>query len=199
MTTCFFRSRLLPLWLGLALPAASGAGPSSTTRLPARPSSYFSTPMSPYEPAALRRYYEAAATDKDAGQKFYELLADYQDKDALVLAYKAAAQAIRARDASMLHKLDYVKQASLTFEQAVALDSNNPEIRFLRFSVESNLPGFLGLSKHVDEDHTLLLRAALAHPQSGLDAEAFRTVRNFLVDRGHVSEEEAQQLSKLKT
>ena len=82
--------------------------------------------------------------------------------------------------------------------QAVSIDPQNPEVRFLRFSVESNLPAFLGLSKHVDEDKEMLLNAALSHPKSGLDAEAFRTVRDFLVARGHVSEGDAQKLNKVK-
>ena len=153
---------------------------------------------SPYHPANLRRHYEQAAADKLAGEKFYKLLADYKDRDGLVLAYKGASEAIRARDASMFNKLTYVQDAAKTFEQAVTIDPRNPEIRFLRFSVESNLPAFLGLSKHVDEDKELLLSAALAYPKSGLDAEAFRTVREFLVARGHVSEDDAQRLNKVK-
>ncbi|WP_190924390.1 hypothetical protein [Hymenobacter armeniacus] len=152
---------------------------------------------SPYHPSVLRRHYEQAAADKAAGEKFYKLLADYKDRDALVLGYKGAAEAIRARDASMFNKLTYVQDAARTFEQAVSLDPRNPEIRFLRFSVESNLPAFLGLSKHIDEDKEMLLNAALSHPKSGLDAEAFRTVRSFLVDRGHVSDEQAQRLSRV--
>ena len=153
---------------------------------------------SPYHPATLRHHYELAAADKAAGEKFYQLLAGYKDHDALVLGYKAASEAIRARDASMFNKLTYVQDAARTFEQAVGLDPQNPEIRFLRFSVESNLPAFLGLSKHVEEDKEALLSAALSHPKSGLDAEAFRTVRSFLVDRGHVSEGDAQRLGKVK-
>ena len=152
---------------------------------------------SPYHPATLRRHYELAAADKTAGEKFYKLLADYQDNDALVLGYKAASEAIRARDASMFNKLTYVQDAAKTFEQAVGLAPQNPEIRFLRFSVESNLPAFLGLSKHVEEDKEMLLNAALAHPKSGLDAEAFRTVRGFLVARGHVTDEQAQRLGRV--
>ena len=181
---------LLPSRLATAEPAA----------LSSLSLSHFSlmSATTPLDPATLRRHYEAAAADKTAGEKFYQLLADYQASDALVLAYKAAAEAIRARDASMFNKLTYVQQAARTFEQAVALDSENPEIRFLRFSVESNLPAFLGLSKHVDEDRTLLLKSALTYPKSALDADAFRTVRSFLVDRGHVNEDEARQLSKLK-
>lgn len=156
-------------------------------------------PMSSYNPAALRRQYEQAAANKEAGEKFYNLLHDYKAQDALVLGYKAASEAIKARDASMLNKLTYVQQAAQTFEQAVALDPTNAEIRFLRFSVESNLPAFLGLSKHVEEDKAFLLTAALQHPRSGLDEEAFRTVRGFLVGRGHVSEAQAEQLAQVKS
>jgi len=185
--------------------ATSGAGlRRSKNALAGRPVAAALTTLvkknvpSPFQPATLRRHYELAAADKAAGEKFYQLLANYQDRDALVLGYKAAAEAIRARDASMFNKLTYVQDAARTFEQAVGLDPHNPEIRFLRFSVESNLPAFLGLSKHVDEDKAVLLNAALAHPKSGLDAEAFRTVRDFLVARGHVSDAEAARLGKVK-
>lgn len=157
------------------------------------------SPISAYSPATLRYHYEQAAANKDAGEKFYNLLHSYDKQDALVLGYKAASEAIKARDASMLNKLAYVQQAARTFEQAVALAPGNAEIRFLRFSVESNLPPFLGLSKHVDEDKSFLLDAALQHPRSGLDEEAFCTVRGFLVGRKHVSETEAHQLAQVKS
>ncbi|MCB2408188.1 hypothetical protein [Hymenobacter lucidus] len=152
---------------------------------------------SPYHLPTLRRHYEQAAADKAAGEKFYKLMADYNDKDAVVLGYKGAAEAIRARDASMFNKLGYVQAASRTFDQAVALDPNNAEVRFLRFSVETNLPAFLGLSQHIDEDRQLLVQTLLKHPKSGLDTEAFETVRGFLVGRGHVSEAEAHQLGRI--
>ena len=148
-------------------------------------------------PAALRRHYQQSATDKTAGEKFYKLLANYEGTDALVLGYKGASLAIRARDASMFNKLTYVQDAAKAFDQAVGLDAKNPEIRFLRFSIESNLPPFLGMSQHVDEDKALLLQAALAHPNSGLDAEAFGAVRSFLVARGHVSEADAARLGQV--
>lgn len=182
--------RLLVLVLLSALPAASGAAAGRPLLR--------NLPMSPYQPATLRHHYEQAAADKQAGEKFYKLLQDYSGKDALVLGYKAASEAIKARDASMLNKLTYVQQAARTFEQAVALDGANAEIRFLRFSVESNLPPFLGLSKHVDEDKAFLLDAALQHPGSGMDTEAFQTVRGFLVDRKHVSDDDAQRLARVK-
>jgi hypothetical protein len=115
----------------------------------------------------------------------------------VVLAYKAAAEAIRARDASMFNKLTYVQNANKLFDQAVKLNADNPEIRFLRLSVESNLPAFLGLSQHVEDDRQFLVQTLLQHPKSGLDAETFGIVRNFMVDRGHVSDADAQKLTQL--
>ena len=151
----------------------------------------------PYAPAALRQQYQHAATDKQAGARFYELMAAYQQHDAVALAYKAAAEAIRARDAAMFDKLTYVQQAARTFEQAVRQDDQNAEVRFLRLSVESNLPAFLGLSPHVDDDRQFLLKTLLEHPRSGMDAESFDLVRDFLVERGHVSDADAQKLARL--
>lgn len=160
-------------------------------------SALVSTEANPYAVTHLRRQYQQAAASKEAGEKFYQLMAAYDKQDAVVLAYKAAAEAIRARDASMFNKLTYVQNASKLFEQAVKLDSDNPEIRFLRLSVESNLPGFLGLSPHVEEDRQFLVATLLRHPNSGLDAETFGLVRTFMVDRGHVSDAEAQKLRQI--
>ncbi|MCC2548679.1 hypothetical protein LJY25_19680 [Hymenobacter sp. BT175] len=151
-----------------------------------------------YSVAKLRRLYQQAATDKQSGESFYKLMAAYDQRDPVVLGYKAAAEAIRARDASMFNKLTYVQNASRLFDQAVKLDADNAEVRFLRLSVESNLPAFLGLSAHVEQDRQFLINTLLKHPQSGMDAESFGLVRGFMVDRGHVSEPEAQQLKNIR-
>lgn len=183
------RMPLLLGWLLLPLAPAARSGSSAFSLFHLMPA---------YTPAALRRQYELAAAGKEAGEAFYQALQAYHGQEPLVLGYKAASEAIKARDASMLNKLGYVQQAARTFEQAVGLAPQSAEIRFLRFSVESSLPPFLGLSKHVDEDKDFLLNAALQHPRSGLDDEAFRTVRGFLVGRGHVSGEAAEQLARVK-
>jgi len=161
----------------------------------------FSSPLSassPYHLAALRRHYQQAAADKTAGEQFYQLMASYDQRDPVVLGYKGAAEAIKARDASLLDKLHYVQSAAHTFEQAVALSPQNAEIRFLRFSVETNLPSFLGLSTHIDEDRHVLLTSVLKYPSSGLDAEGFETIRNYLRTHGKVSAEDAQKLDSIK-
>jgi hypothetical protein len=153
----------------------------------------------PYSLPNLRRQYQQAAASKEAGEKFHKLMSAYTQRDAVVLAYKAAAEAIRARDASMFNKLTYVQNAAKQFDEAVKLDANNAEVRFLRLSVESNLPSFLGLSTHVDDDRQFLVDTLLQHPKSGLDAESFGLVRDFLVERGHVSGPDAEKLGRISS
>ncbi|RAK66087.1 hypothetical protein [Hymenobacter edaphi] len=153
---------------------------------------------SPYALPALRRHYRQAAHDEAASRHFHQLMSQYTADNALVLAYKAAAEAILAKHTGgLFDKLDRVKTAGRLFDHAVSLDPKHPEIRFLRFSIESNLPSFLGASKHVQEDKGLLVQTLLAHPRSGLDAEAFQAVRDYLVQGKHLSDEQAHRVRQL--
>ncbi|KUG09763.1 hypothetical protein ASU33_18980 [Solirubrum puertoriconensis] len=154
--------------------------------------------QSPYALPALRRHYRQAANDEEASRRFHLLMRNYTGRDAVVLAYKAASEAIMAKHTGgVFDKLDRVKAASQQFDAAVALNPKHPEVRFLRFSIESNLPKFLGASKHLDEDRILLVQALLRHPKSGLDAEAFRIVRDFMLTHNHIGGQEADRLRQL--
>lgn len=153
---------------------------------------------SPYALPALRQHFRQAAQDEAASRRFHQLMSQYGAENAVVLAYKAASEAILAKHTGgLFDKLDRVKAAGRQFDQAVTLDPRHPEIRFLRFSIESNLPGFLGASKHVQEDKHLLVQTLLQHPKSGLDAEAFQTVRDYLLRGNHLTDEQAAHLRKL--
>ncbi|GAB2953944.1 hypothetical protein GCM10027048_19040 [Hymenobacter coalescens] len=153
---------------------------------------------SPYALPKLRQHYRQAAADEAASRRFHQLMSAYAEANPVVLAYKAASEAILAKHTGgLFDKLDRVKSASRQFDEAVVMSPRNPEIRFLRFSVESNLPSFLGASKHVDEDRTFLTQILLQHPKSGLDSEAFRVVREFMLQNQHVSGVDATRLRQL--
>jgi hypothetical protein len=153
---------------------------------------------SPYALPVLRQHFRQAAQDEAASRRFHQLMSQYAAQNAVVLAYKAASEAILAKHTGgLFDKLDRVKAAGKQFDQAVALDPKHPEIRFLRFSIESNLPGFLGASKHVQEDKSLLVQTLLSHPKSGLDVESFQTVRDYLLRGNHLTDEQAQRVQQL--
>ena len=62
-----------------------------------------------------------------------------------MVAYRGACKSVRAVHTFWpLSKLNYVKEGLVDLDDAVLKEPNNIEIRFLRFSVLDNLPGFLG-------------------------------------------------------
>lgn len=71
----------------------------------------------------------------------------------LVLAYLGALQAIWANHVvNPIRKFNTFNKGRKNIELAVSLSPKNPEIRFVRLSIQTNVPGFLGYSKNKKED-----------------------------------------------
>jgi hypothetical protein len=105
----------------------------------------------------------------------YAEVADTTDKDALLatlaeqlpaeteplrLAYRAVGEALKARHTWLpWEKLAYYKTAMQMFEQALAYQPTEIEVRFLRYTIQQNTPSLLGLGIDIEDDK----RAIVAH------------------------------------
>ena len=147
---------------------------------------------------ALRHLYAQAVQTEEAARQFHATLKTYTGANATVLAYRGVAEALQARYAwSPLAKLRAVRGADKLFSRAVAIDVENIEIRFLRFTVEMSVPHYLGFSQHLAEDRTRILRAARHYPDLGLDPQSLMLIRDFMLRYGNCTEEEARMLRGL--
>ncbi len=146
----------------------------------------------------LRHLYAEAAFSEDVAQRLHQRLRPYQGTDAVVLAYKGVAEALQARYVwSPLAKLRAVRVAQVLFTQAVGTAPANVEVRFLRFTIETNVPRYLGFSQHLADDRAFIIRGA-AHPAAlGLDPGSLRAIRGFMLKYGDCTSEEARMLSAL--
>ena len=105
----------------------------------------------------LREMYWRAEDDV-AIRFFYDQAQKEKITDAVVLAYLGVATAMQAQVAEGISdKLRYFSEGKDKIEEAVKLDPNNPEIRFLRFSVQSEVPAILGYRSDIGEDYDLVL------------------------------------------
>ncbi len=148
---------------------------------------------------ALRHQYAEAVQDEAAALRFYTALKTYSGSNATVLAYRAVAEALQARYAwSPLVKLRAVKVADRLFTRAVATEPRNVEVRFLRFTVESSVPRYLGFSQHVADDRAYILAGARHYPRLGLDTHSLILIRDFMLRYGECTREEAQMLREIK-
>lgn len=152
-----------------------------------------------YSVPELRGEYLEASKDEKAAVRFNKKMSAYNEKDPVVLAYKAVSEAVMAKYIwNPYSKLKQIKAAAAIFDEAVQLDADHPEIRFLRFTVEYYVPRYLNLSQHVEEDKQLVIASLKAHPKSGVSTELARTMRNFLLTKDHCTEAEREVLRKIK-
>ena len=151
-----------------------------------------------YKLTDLRVQFLEASKDSKAGKEFYELMSNYEDGNPVVLAYKAVSEAIMAKHVwNPYFKMKHLQKSSEIFEKAVKLDAANPEIRFLRFTVEHYVPRYLNMSKNLQDDKAKIIAGLQRHPKSGLSTDMARNIRDFLLTKDHCTEQEKQKLKSI--
>jgi hypothetical protein len=139
----------------------------------------------------VRRRYAAAL---QAHKLAADLLADLEEDspEPAVLAYRAATQALLARQTgNPFRKLNCVKQSENTFQRALALEPENVEVRYLRFSIQHHLPAFLGMSRDLETDREVVVRNL-----PGFRApEPLKTeIIQFMIESGRCESDQLRQL-----
>ena len=100
----------------------------------------------------IRRHYPLAVGDKKICQKHIIDLGE-NPKSALQLGYLGAYQTIWANHVfNPIAKWSTFKKGKNNLENAIQMDADNIELRWLRLSIQSNIPGFLNYNDHIKED-----------------------------------------------
>jgi hypothetical protein len=153
-----------------------------------------------YKVEDLRQIYLQAANDEKAYEPLARHLARYRGNDIMVQAFQAGITGVGAKYTSGLYsKLKHVRASAHQFEKVVAKDPHNPEIRFLRYTIEYNVPRYLLMSGHLAEDRKIIISSLLTYPRSGLDPDAAKIMRDYFLRGEHCNEAERRQLRNLKT
>lgn len=99
----------------------------------------------------IRETYERSESDSKSANKLKDLTAS--ESSPLIKAYHGVSYAFLAKHGSNpMSKLSNLKKGLNIMNQAVKLDSKDVEIRFLRYSVESNIPRFVSFESHTIMD-----------------------------------------------
>jgi len=93
--------------------------------------------------------------------------------------------------------LSYVNSALTKLNKAVALSDNNIEIRYMRFSVEANMPAYLGYSKHVVDDKNILIKGLKSALISKDNSEMYIVFANGIMTSNHCSKDEKILLTNI--
>jgi hypothetical protein len=145
---------------------------------------------------ALRKSYFEATENETLADSLATTLKNMPDKSPVFVAYWAACEGLRAKFVfSPYKKIQYINQAQKIFAGAVQLAPKNIEIRFLRFSMQHNIPAFLGQSKNLEEDLATIVENFDTDENLQIDQAMRSKIAAFLVNSKRCK---AAQVSFLK-
>jgi hypothetical protein len=143
----------------------------------------------------LRREYLAAVADGAKVNALLDRLARLPAPPPLVVAFRGALETLKARDLwNPLEKLKWSQQSQATLAQAVAVDPDNLEIRFLRYSIQHGLPGYLGLSQHLATDRAAIMAQVAAG--AALEPASKLAIVDFMLKNGRCTQAERALLAQ---
>jgi hypothetical protein len=142
----------------------------------------------------LRKEYFKAVDDENLTEQLLTQLSLIEAKTAILLGFEGSLLALKAKHSwNPVVKMNSLKKGKVQLDEAIFLEDDNLELRFLRFSLEYNLPSVLGMSSHLEEDKNKILLLVSGTVKS-IDSSVLRTVASFLIDANLVSEAQTRML-----
>jgi len=138
----------------------------------------------------IRNLYDDALCNKDKAEE----LISYIDKTKLTplsIGYKGSATMLLAKFSfNPFSKYKYFNEGKNFLEEALTQDSTSVELRYLRFSVQTNCPSFLGYHNSIERDKLFLLDAVknISEPELKIN------ILSVLKNSKYVNENEKQKI-----
>ncbi len=109
----------------------------------------------------IRQLYQSAAVNEDACDKLIHMLDKTTSENNLLFSgYKACATMLRAKYVfNPFTKWSHFYNGKNMLEKTILTDENNIELRYLRFTIQTNVPSFLGYKNEIEADKLFLLRS----------------------------------------
>jgi len=147
----------------------------------------------------IRKEFNLAIENgKKADDLHAQLLKLKPASNTLQFAYLGATEALLAKHSfNPFSKLNYVNSALIKLNKAVELNVEDIEIRYMRFSVEANMPSYLGYSKHIVEDKHVLVKGLKNIGLTSSNCEMYKIFAKGIMNTSYCNKEEKILLSTL--
>ncbi len=152
---------------------------------------------SPPELKQLRQKVVLALNSGKTTDSLYTALDKMPNKPPVYVAYLGILDGLKAKHSwNPYSKLKYLSTAEKVLKQAADADPHNIEIRFLRFSIEHNAPGFLGYNKNLVADRDEMIKQLDAHNYGTANKPLTIQLIKFLIDSKRCTPAETETLRK---
>ena len=145
----------------------------------------------------IRKLLITCINSSKTTDSLYRNLGSIKNPTGLITGYIGTLEALKAKHTwNPYYKIKYLNNAETTFKNAVANDPSNIEIRFMRFSVEHNVPGFLGYTKNLVADRQEIIKQIDNKHYASADPALVKTIITFLIDSKRCTPAEHNILTK---
>lgn len=146
----------------------------------------------------LREEFFQVVYDWSKAEGLLKKIKDAKNSSPLFIAYEGSCEVICSNNQSGIFiKFDYIKNGLKKLDHAVGLSSHNAEIRFLRFSIQHNIPGILGMSKDLDQDKNFILQNCSVDLLKDLKPDQLNYIVKFMEESGRCTKEEIVKLNRI--
>ena len=141
-----------------------------------------------------RKLYTDATTTSAGCEKLYNKLSSVSETDNSVLrGYKGAVTLMMANYKKTTgDKIKFYNQGKKTLEKAIADNNKDVELRFLRFTIQTNLPPSLKYNKDVTSDKDFIVN----NINTVKDTEVKKKIIDYMSDAEETTDEDVEKLSK---
>ncbi|WP_291725121.1 hypothetical protein [Bernardetia sp.] len=147
--------------------------------------------MNTDEKEVRKKYFDAIGNERKI-EKLLQELKQIKNPSPILLAYRAACESMIAQFAwNPYTKLSQVNKSFDFFEKAIQEDTQNVEVRFLRFSVQHNVPDFLRKNREFEEDKDVLVQH---FDEADFDKNFRQFIIGYLKDSGRFENSELEVL-----
>ncbi len=156
----------------------------------------FSTLGSAAIPVSQLRDLYFGARDEKGKLAYFQAVQKADESDPLQCGYKGVAVASYAELADgVSEKFRYFEQGKNLLEKAIKLSPYNAELRFLRYSVQDNVPWIVNYSDQLEEDAAFIMAAIRQKKVNAKDTFWPKAIR-FLLNSDDMSSKDKNELKQ---
>ena len=102
-------------------------------------------------------YVDAYKSDLNCNKLGETLDTMKKNSSTLIKGYEGCFYFFKCKfESNPISKLIYFKKGKKILENAITLDPNSVELKFLRYNIQSNLPKFLSYHNKIEEDYNFI-------------------------------------------
>ncbi len=142
-----------------------------------------------------RKVYAESMHDKATCEAAYKKIASVQNSDNhLLMGYKAAITVAMSKHLKTTkEKISHFNNGKQLMESSIVKDAKNVELRFLRFTIQSNCPAVLKYNKSLTTDKLFIIDNLTSVQNTTIRSR----IKDFLLQSKNITIEEKQKLNAI--